>query len=676
MSRDLALRLVAYLAVADGVAALLLAGLIGTISALGVVAAILGSWWHRRARERGAGHPVVGVALVGVAALALAASLRALGLSLQDALIHALVLIIVTRLVFARSHGDLRDAGGLSFLLLAAAASATFSAGLLVIFASYVVLATWMLMLQHVLAEDERAGGREGGRSARAVARMGIAAALSTFAIAGTVFFVIPRIGQATWPFRSEASRLVSGFSDRVDLGAFGDIESDQSVVMRVYIGDEVRDPEALPNLRWRGVALDRFDGRVWTASHADRRVLRRFPGESFLVAVPRGRGPLVRQEIYLDPIGTDIVFAAPRALRLDVQAGAVIVDDMGAIAVPAPGARLHYGVLSQLEAPPPPGRLAPGPPRPLDPDDQQRYLELPPLSPRIAGLAREVTRGSRDSYEAAGRLTRFLAANYGYTASKRETPLDPLQEFLFGARAGNCEYFSAALAVMLRAIDIPARVVGGFQRGEWNHYGRYFMVRLSDAHAWVEAYVGGLGWVTFDPSPRAGWEAGWRAGALSLYLDAARMRWYRYVVNWSLDDQRDMVSTVQRRAHDFRLALVWPRDWRSKPWLTGLGLTLVAGGLAWIFLRGHRTSASATVARMPRFYGRALRLLARRGLSPGPAETARQFCERAATMFPADAAPLTHITGAYERTRFGAVILSDTEVAQVEKSLAELAQR
>ena len=59
---------------------------------------------------------------------------------------------------------------------------------------------------------------------------------------------------------------------------------------------------------------------------------------------------------------------------------------------------------------------------------------------------------------------------------------------------SGNCEYFAAAMAVMLRSLDVPARVVGGFQRGEWNPYGRYFMVRLSDAHAWVEAYVEGRG--------------------------------------------------------------------------------------------------------------------------------------------------------------------------------------
>src|SRR5262249_53358628 len=163
-------------------------------------------------------------------------------------------------------------------------------------------------------------------------------------------------------------------------------------------------------------------------------------------------------------------------------------------------------------------------------------------------------------------------------------TAQDPPEDFLFTRGSGNCEYFAAALAVMLRAIDVPARVIGGFQRGEWNPYGRYFMVRLSDAHAWVEAYVDGLGWVTFDPSPRAGSEAGGRAAALSLYLDAARMRWYRYVVNWSLDDQRDMVSTVQRRAHDFRLALTWPALGRSA-WRIAAGaavVAMVAAAVAW----------------------------------------------------------------------------------------------
>src|SRR5262249_23025017 len=159
-------------------------------------------------------------------------------------------------------------------------------------------------------------------------------------------------------------------------------------------------------------------------------------------------------------------------------------------------------------------------------------------------------TAGSRDPYTAAQKLSRFLATRYRYELAKPSTSQDPLEEFLFTRGSGNCEYFAAAMAVMLRTLDVPTRVVGGVPPGAWNPYGRYFMVRLSDAHAWVEAYFDGLGWVSFDPSPR-GSGAFDQPSALALYIDAARMRWYRYVVNWSLQDQRLFASTVQRQARD-----------------------------------------------------------------------------------------------------------------------------
>src|SRR5260370_21513099 len=117
----------------------------------------------------------------------------------------------------------------------------------------------------------------------------------------------------------------------------------------------------------------------------------------------------------------------------------------------------------------------------------------------------------------------------------------------------------------MLRSEGIPSRVVAGFQHGEWNPYGRYFMVRLSDARSWVEACVDGRGWVAFDPSPR-GEVASTPPGSVSLYLDAARMRWYRYVINWSLGDQVHLAASVHRQATDVRVGLSWPRHWRVGP--------------------------------------------------------------------------------------------------------------
>src|SRR5262249_11460949 len=151
---------------------------------------------------------------------------------------------------------------------------------------------------------------------------------------------------------------------------------------------------------------------------------------------------------------------------------------------------RVAYTVESEVEALPQFRRRRPA--APLDPVSEERYLQLPAtLSARIPALARQLTAEARDPADAARRLTAFLSREFRYTLTlEKVSDLDPLDEFLFVRRAGHCEYFAAALAVMLRAVGVPARVVNGFQQGEWNPHGRYFIVRLRDAHSWVEAYL------------------------------------------------------------------------------------------------------------------------------------------------------------------------------------------
>ncbi len=680
MSSMLALRLVTYLVVGDGIAALYLAGLIGPAGVALVVAAILVSWAIERARERGALRPAVAWLLVGTAAAAIAADLVYLAQSVLDGMVHLLLFLILVRLFMRRSLRDLRDAGFLSFFLLIAASSVTFSVGFLFVFVAFLLLGTWMLMLHHVVAETQKAGfaspeaagTRLGLRSP--LMRVSLVAAAGTFVLAGLLFFIIPRVGQAALPFRAQLGKMVTGFSDKVELGAFGEIETDQTVVMRVYFPDETPDPQSLPNLRWRGIAFDRFNGTTWAAGQPRRILLRRGGSSDFQLSTAQGRRPIIRQEIFLDPIGTDIVFGAPRVLRMDLRASALAFDDMGSVSVSSATARLHYMVDSELETPPPAGARVTGAGAVFSEAERSRYLQLPGLSPLIPKLARDVATGSRDPYEAALKLTYFLSSQYKYTLGiKRKTQLEPLEEFLFVRRSGNCEYFAASLAVMLRTLGIPARVVGGFQKGEWNPYGRYFMVRLADAHSWVEAYFDGLGWVTFDPSPRAEAEAQLlQPGALSLYLDAARMRWYRYVINWSLQDQMIAAATVQRQAGDLRLALHWPRDWPARPWLLGAAVAAATLALAWVAWKLRVTSGpDALAARMPRFYEHALRLLARHGLEPEPAETARQFCDRVQDAAPAFAEPLVRLTGEYERARFGVTALTEPEMREVERWLA-----
>lgn len=681
MSAHLALRLVTYLLVLTGVAALYGAALVGPVGAGLVVLAILVGWGHEQARARGKVRPALGYGLVGAAAVAVVIDLFYLAYSALDGLVHLLLFLILLRLFVRRGIKDLRDAGLLSFFMLVAAASISMSLGFLAVFVVFLMLGTWMLMLNHVVTELDRAG-RERGHNpvARRVffrgplTRVSLVAVAITFCLAGALFFVIPRVGQAALPLRAQLGRMVTGFADRVDLGSFGDIENDHGVVMRVYLTE---DPATLPELRWRGVAFDQFDGRAWSTTVTPRRYLRRGSAGDFAVGAPRGTGPILKQEIFLEPMGTDAVFGAPRMIRVEMASPGLVVDDMGALSSSSASGRLHYRVESEVEALGRPSAPATRRAPPLTAAERARYLQLPALSPEIARLAREAAGDSADPATVARRITAHLSTHYRYTlALRRQTTRPPLEEFLFVRRSGNCEYFAAAMAVMLRTQGIPSRAVAGFQQGEWNRYGRYFMVRLSDAHAWVEAYLDGTGWVAFDPSPR-GEVAATAPGSLSLYLDAARMRWYRYVINWSLRDQVHLAATVHRQATDFRLGVPWPRDWPSRPPLAVAAGAAGALGLGWLlWRRGSGPRATGPARRPPAFYERALRLMARQGFVPAPAETARQFAARVSAAAPRRAEPFARLTALYERARFGDAALTEDEREDATRALAALAAR
>ena len=670
-----ALRAATYVLVLDGLGALFVGGLLGPAGlGLGVLA-VAGSWWREPLKRRVRGIPGVRPALVGLALAALTADFLWLAASLLDALTHLLLALIVYRLYTGRRLRDARDVAFLAFFMLVIVAGLTFSPAFVALFAVFLVAGTWLLMLRTIIAESPEAGARDAPRRiaglGRGLATVGAVAGLATVALTLALFFVIPRVGQAALPLRAAMGRMVSGFSERVELGAFGEIETDETVVMRVALPAwpaAAGSPARLP-LRWRGIAFDRFDGRVWTADPTRRLQLRHPGGQAFTVDRYTG-GFLLVQEIYLDPIGSESVFAAPRALRLHARTDAIEVDELGNVAVPSAAARLHYTVESELEPAGPAVRRSPA--RALDAATRARHVALPAVAPRVAALAREVTVGSADDREAAQRLTAYLARELRYTRVLAVDPArDPVEEFLFVRRAGNCEYFAAALAVMLRSLDIPARVVNGFQRGEWNPYGEYFMVRLRDAHSWVEAWVAGAGWVTFDPSPRGEPEAASVLRDAGQYLDALRLRWYRYIVSWSLGDQVAAAMTVQRAASRWRAWSVEPPDWTGVPRLALAPVLLAAVGVAVVLLRRVAGRAVARPSAPPAFYARALRALARRGLVPAPGETAREFARRAEGAAPACAPALGRLTGVYERVRFGAATLGADESAAVDRWLA-----
>jgi protein-glutamine gamma-glutamyltransferase len=661
------LRFATYLLVVDGVVALGLARVVSPAGAL-LVAGALALTASARVRAL-ASAPVTAVLFASLTALGVV-DLLYFAASTLDGFGHLLLGLILLRLLTARRPRDVRDAGLLSFFVLVAGSAFEVSFGFLFVFIAYLLGVTWMLLLYHLAAEGPPAR-RTPAFPRRAELGWIVAVASSgTVVVTAAFFVIIPRVGEATVAFGHQLRRMTTGFSERVELGAIGQIERDPTVAMRVYLPGGEPPTSLSTALRWRGLALDHYDGVGWTASRGRRMTMRPAWTGEVNIAPRKGAGPVLRQDVVLEPIGTGALFVAPGAFRVTLPPRAVTVDDLGSLLVPPPTARLSYTVESDLAA-----GLGARPPATLDAATRARHLQLPPLPPRIGELARRITGGIGDPYDAASAVTTYLATHLRYSLTLDRTPgFDPLDEFLFARRSGNCEYFASALAVMLRSIGIPARVVTGFQRGEWNPYGNYFVLRMADAHAWVEAHIAGSGWITLDPSPRGETAPG--SNTLSLYVDAMRMRWYRYVVSWSRQDQVEVAA----RLRDW----TWTRrSWSvpGPPW-TDLGrvalpLSLLGAlavlGLAW---RHGRRGAPAGAASIPDFYRRGLAALARRGFTPRPAETAREFRERVSAASPEVTRAMRDLTAAYEHVRFGAGALAASDAAELAAAVRRLTTR
>ncbi len=157
MSTLLALRLITYLLVGVGVAALLLAGLLDPLGGVILTLALIGSWAIDQVRDRMPVRSIFGWALVTTAAFAIGIDLLYLAQSLLDGMVHLLLFLILLRLFRRRSLKDLRDAGFLSFFMLVAASAVTFNVSFLFVFVAFLVLGTWMLILHHLAGESERA---------------------------------------------------------------------------------------------------------------------------------------------------------------------------------------------------------------------------------------------------------------------------------------------------------------------------------------------------------------------------------------------------------------------------------------------------------------------------------------------------------------------------------------
>ncbi|HSB80601.1 MAG TPA: DUF3488 and transglutaminase-like domain-containing protein [Candidatus Methylomirabilis sp.] len=704
MPFPLSFKLTLYLLVLDAFGALYLTQILGWPEYATVLLLGFGSWWADRLRAAVPHYRQLWDA-VTLAFLAFAVlDLLFLADSFMVGIIHLLLFLLTYKLYNTRTHRDVLDIFILTFLQLVAASTLTVSFGFLLVFCLYMILGTWGVILFHLKREADLALPEQSRellarpdliRPGFLLCSMGVAVASLGLTLA--IFLAIPRVGRTYLAMKAQFGTLVTGFTDRVDLGAYGTIQNDPTIVMRISFSGGTGSPDHIPDLLWRGLAFDRFDGQAWSVGDPMRTPIRRARDGYFPVQPIRPGSSILTAEIFLEPIGTEVIFGLPRIIGIYGPFASLSLDTGGGLNLRAPpGSRIRYEVVSQPERFSDTQLRRPARPEDIPLEIRRTYLQLPELSPRLRALAQELAAGAMTPYETARRVETYLNENLRYSLDlRRESDLDPLDEFLFQRKAGNCEYFAASMAILLRAAGIPTRVVNGFQRGEWNEVGRYFAVRQRDAHSWVEVYLPEAGWVTFDPTPRAAFEAQafGESSWAGKYLDALRMRWNRYVIDYSLGDQVLIAMSLRGQSRLFRRSLgqtleLWSfqigrtlrRSWRNYGHLVGVLLALlVAGGvlfrragkagvgLDWLpWRRATRTSVV--------FYERMIRLLARRGYARPPTSTAREFASGLVDR-PQVYAPVAELTALYERTRFGGEALTSSDQSRAAALLRQLAE-
>jgi transglutaminase-like putative cysteine protease len=382
-----------------------------------------------------------------------------------------------------------------------------------------------------------------------------------------------------------------------------------------------------------------------------------------------------------MEPIGTNVFFLAPWALSLEGDYRLVEGDSGGsAYDYDFQHAISRYEATSDIATPSATQLRAAG--RNYPSKIAEIYLRLPEtgIDGRIPQLAAQITRTAKTDYDKATVIENYLRSRFGYTLQlpQREVK-DPIANFLFERKQGHCEYFASSMAVMLRALGIPSRVVNGFRSDEFNDLTGKYVVRAKDAHSWVEVYFPGYGWQTFDPTPAAGvgTPQGW--GRFALYLDAAASFWRDWVITYDSSNQyvltRGAINTsrgvwegarVWARAH-YASMLTWARRSQERVENSPRRWMLIGGGvilaLAWLANLGrmarflHENWLGSHPERSPEqaaaiWYLRMTRVLAREGIGKSEAETPQEFASKIPDI--RLRLPVEHFTNVYESARFG----------------------
>jgi transglutaminase-like putative cysteine protease len=552
----------------------------------------------------------------------------------QEAGTALLATMLTLKLLEVRSARDLRMTGVLFGFLLVTQFLFSQSPWLL-LYLTAVTVANFALMVDLTA----RLPGPRVGSALRLAGRLSAQA----LPLALVLFVLFPRLDAPLWNLHDPATRARTGISDQLEPGAVSELVIDGGLAFRARFDGAA--PSA-DGLYWRGPVLWNSDGRRWLPGHPS--------GGGAIRREPASAADLVSYTVVMERSGQRWLFALD--LPLVAPPAAALTADHTLLADRPVEETRAYRAASALTYDT--GPLA----------DAERTAALT-LPGNLTQRMRDLVAGWQA--ESAGpealvqrALSFFREEPFHYTLLPPLLGPSPADEFLFETRRGFCEHYASAFALLMRIGGIPSRILVGYLGGELNPMAGHYIVRHSDAHAWVEVWLEGRGWVRIDPTAAV---APWRveraelpalAGGtplrfrgeppetlvrwvhrLRLLADAADARWHQWVLNYSsLQQMRllDRAGLGGLREYGLAVAMV-------------LSAALVLGLLVAAMSRGERRRDPAE-----RLYAGFCRRLAKIGLRPRPGEGPRDFGRRAAARRPELGGAIDGFLSAYLPLRYG----------------------
>jgi len=467
---------------------------------------------------------------------------------------------------------------------------------------------------------------------------------LQAIPLAAILWLFFPRLTEPLWRLTESDQGAAAGLGDTLSTGDLADLALSDDIAFRVHFFGAVPPTE---QRYWRGPVLDQFDGRVWRRAEPDTTATPGF----------RTEGPVYRYRISLEPYPHAWIFTLDWPTEWDMAHAQLTADGM--LLGPGPVSQgLDMIASSQTRR---------RDPEPLAEKARRRETALEPATanPRTLALAESLRREHPDQ---RGFVTSVLEMihreNFFYTLAP--PPLeskDPIDEFLFDTKRGFCGHYASAFAVLMRAAGVPARIVTGYYGGTFNRYADYWILRQSDAHAWVEIWIEGQGWQRIDPTsaidPRRVDRSlrdeqaaisianvdlrsalPWFA-ALRLRADALRELWRERILRYNQDSQQSLLASLHVPNPD------------AQKLVFALGAALAAA-LGWLTWQVRRELQPPPRDALRRAYEQLCAKLAGLGLPRAVHEGAETYAARIAGRRPELAQAVGDLCRRYNDLRYG----------------------